>query len=243
MIRIRGIRRACAACARSASRSTVRPLSLALAAAVALMGCAAGPDFRTPAAPDVPAYTSDPVPASTISTDAPTGDAQQFLDGAPVPERWWTTFTSDELDRRVDQALAHSPTVASAQAALRQAQENVNATRGSLFPSVDANVGAQRGNTNFFGELAPGQSVFNLYNAGVNVNYTLDLFGGVRRGIEAAVGAGRFPAVPARRHVLEPRRERGDDELSRSVIARTDQGHRGNHHGLPAAARSRREAA
>lgn len=156
------------------------------------MGCAAGPDFRTPAAPDVPAYTSDPVPASTISTDAPTGDAQQFLDGAPVPERWWTTFTSDELDRRVDQALAHSPTVASAQAALRQAQENVNATRGSLFPSVDANVGAQRGNTNFFGELAPGQSVFNLYNAGVNVNYTLDLFGGVRRGIEAEAALADF---------------------------------------------------
>ena len=29
------------------------------------------------------------------------------------------------------------------------------------------------------------QSVFNVYNAGVNVNYTLDLFGGVRRGVEA----------------------------------------------------------
>jgi NodT family efflux transporter outer membrane factor (OMF) lipoprotein len=54
-----------------------------------------------------------------------------------------------------------------------------------LFPSVDASAGVTRGNTNYFGQLAPGQSVFNVYNAGVSVNYTLDLFGGVRRGIEA----------------------------------------------------------
>ena len=167
-------------------------LSLGLISALALSGCAVGPEFSKPAPPDVAAYTADKVPDATISTDAPTGDAQRFLDGAQVPERWWTTFVNTEIDRRVDQALAHSPTIASAQAALRQAEENVSAARGGLWPSVDANVGAQRGNTNFFGELAPGQSVFNVYNAGVNVNYTLDLFGGVRRGIEAQSAVSDF---------------------------------------------------
>ena len=167
-------------------------LSLGLISALALSGCAVGPEFSKPAPPDVAAYTADKVPDATISTDAPTGDAQRFLDGAEVPERWWTTFVNTEIDRRVDQALAHSPTIASAQAALRQAEENVSAARGGLWPSVDANVGAQRGNTNFFGELAPGQSVFNVYNAGVNVNYTLDLFGGVRRGIEAQSAVSDF---------------------------------------------------
>ena len=167
-------------------------LSLGLISAFALSGCAVGPEFSKPAPPDVAAYTADKVPDATISTDAPTGDAQRFLDGAEVPERWWTTFVNTEIDRRVDQALAHSPTIASAQAALRQAEENVSAARGGLWPSVDANVGAQRGNTNFFGELAPGQSVFNVYNAGVNVNYTLDLFGGVRRGIEAQSAVSDF---------------------------------------------------
>jgi NodT family efflux transporter outer membrane factor (OMF) lipoprotein len=167
-------------------------LSLGLIGAFALSGCAVGPEFSKPAPPDVAAYTADKVPDATISTDAPTGDAQRFLDGAEVPERWWTTFVNTEIDRRVDQALAHSPTIASAQAALRQAEENVSAARGGLWPSVDANVGAQRGNTNFFGELAPGQSVFNVYNAGVNVNYTLDLFGGVRRGIEAQSAVSDF---------------------------------------------------
>ncbi|HEY6892923.1 MAG TPA: efflux transporter outer membrane subunit, partial [Rhodanobacteraceae bacterium] len=187
MKRIRGLRRSHAARAAMAGatlRLRLRPLS-AMIVAVALAGCAVGPNFRAPDAPTVPSYTADKLPESTTATDAPTGDAQKFLDGQPVPERWWTTFASEEIDHRVDRALAHSPTIASAQAALKQAQENVSAANGGLYPSVDANVGVQRGNANFFGQLAPGQSVFNVYTAGVNVNYTLDLFGGIRRGIEA----------------------------------------------------------
>ena len=155
---------------------------------VALAGCAAGPDFRTPAAPAVDAYRKDPLPAATVETKAPTGDAQRFVSGVDVPAQWWTTFANDELSRRITQALAHSPSVASAQAALRQAQENANATRGALYPSVDANAGVQRANANSLGVGAsePGApSVFSLYNAGVKVNYTLDLFGATRRGVEA----------------------------------------------------------
>ena len=194
MTRNRGLRRSHAASAASAGAPLrLRPHPLgAMIVAVALAGCAVGPNFRAPEAPAVPAYTADKLPDATIATNAPTGDAQKFLEGEPVPERWWSSFSSEEIDRRVDQALAHSPTIASAQAALKQAQENVAAANGGLFPSVDANVGAQRGNANFFGQLAPGQSVFNVYTAGVNVNYTLDLFGGVRRGIEAQAAVADF---------------------------------------------------
>ena len=194
MTRNRGLRRSHAASAASAGAPLrLRPHPLgAMIVAAALAGCAVGPNFRAPEAPAVPAYTADKLPDATIATDAPTGDAQKFLEGEPVPERWWSSFSSEEIDRRVDQALAHSPTIASAQAALKQAQENVAAANGGLFPSVDANVGAQRGNANFFGQLAPGQSVFNVYTAGVDVNYTLDLFGGVRRGIEAQAAVADF---------------------------------------------------
>lgn len=188
MKRIRGLRHAATG---RASHDLLLSISAGVLAVV-LGGCAAGPDFRAPAAPDVPSYTADVVPSATLSADAPTGDAQQFLKGADVPERWWTTFANPEIDRRVERALANSPTIASAQAALRQAEENVAASRGSLFPSVDANVGGQRGNANFLGDVAPGQSVFNVYNAGVNVGYTLDLFGGVRRGVEAQSAVANF---------------------------------------------------
>jgi NodT family efflux transporter outer membrane factor (OMF) lipoprotein len=167
-------------------RASARSFVLTSAIAIALAGCAVGPDFHAPPAPAVKSYRADALPPQTVATVAPTGDAQHFLEGADVPARWWTTFASDELNRRVDQALAHSPSIASAQAALRQAQENARAARGSLFPSVDAKVGATRGNANALSSGAPGSdSAFTLYNAGVNVGYTLDLFGGVRRGIEA----------------------------------------------------------
>ena len=159
-----------------------------------LAGCAVGPNFHAPTAPAVDAYRKDALPPATASANVPTGDAQRFLE-ADVPERWWTQFASDELNRRVEQALAHSPSVASAQAALRQAQENANAARGALFPSVDAKAGVTRGNVNQFNgsptgsggnpTVPGGNSTFTLYNAGVNVGYTLDLFGGVRRNVEA----------------------------------------------------------
>ena len=86
------------------------------------------------------------------------------------------------------QALAHSPSVAAAQAALRQAQENASAARGGLFPAVDAALGGARQNANSAGlsEVgAGGVPPFTVYNAGVGVSYTLDLFGSVRRGVEA----------------------------------------------------------
>jgi NodT family efflux transporter outer membrane factor (OMF) lipoprotein len=153
---------------------------------ITLAGCAVGPNFHSPSPPTVDAYRKDALPPATASASAPTGDAQRFLEGADVPEQWWTQFASDELNRRVGQALAHSPSVASAQAALRQAQENANAARGALLPSVDAKAAVTRGNiTEFNGAPTGTASTFTLYNVGVNVGYTLDLFGGVRRTVEA----------------------------------------------------------
>ncbi|HET9817748.1 MAG TPA: efflux transporter outer membrane subunit [Rhodanobacteraceae bacterium] len=169
----------------------IRPASvLAAAAVLTLSGCAVGPNFRPPAAPAVDRYTATALPASTASASTVGGDAQRFLEGESVPQRWWTTFGNDELDRRVQAALAHSPTIASAQAALRQAEENAKAAGGSLFPSADANVGATRQKQSGaqFAGLGGGASTskpFTVYNAGVSVGYVFDIFGGVRRGIEA----------------------------------------------------------
>jgi NodT family efflux transporter outer membrane factor (OMF) lipoprotein len=174
----------------AAGQAAARGRALTWGILLALAGCAVGPNFSTPPAPEVDAYRKDALPQATASASVPTGDAQRFLEGADVPDQWWTQFASDELNRRVGQALAHSPSVASAQAALRQAQENVNAARGAFFPSVDAKASATRGNINEFNGApttgaTTGASTFTLYNVGVNVGYTLDLFGGVRRTVEA----------------------------------------------------------
>lgn len=171
----------------STGAATARLLPLALA--IALAGCAVGPDFEAPAAPKTDSYTTQQLPAQTVATptETPGGAAQVFTANKLLPTEWWSLFGSEKLDQLVAEAFANSPTVESAEAALRQAQENLSAQRGGLFPSVDANVGAVRQRAQ--GIQAPGatqatSSVFNLYNASVDVGYTLDLFGGVRRGIE-----------------------------------------------------------
>src|SRR5690348_3651863 len=163
--------------------------ALACALALILAGCAVGPNYKRPDSPAVDRYTAQPLPAQTASTDTAGGDAQRFLEGRDVPQRWWTTFGNEELDRRVSQALAHSPTIASAQAALREAEENAKAARGSFFPSLDASAGATRQKSSgaqFGGAGAGfGSGPFTVYNAGVSVGYVFDIFGGVRRGVEA----------------------------------------------------------
>jgi NodT family efflux transporter outer membrane factor (OMF) lipoprotein len=171
--------------------SDAKPASFAgcaftLLAGLALAGCAVGPDYRRPAAPPVDRYTAQPLPAGTATAKAAGGDAQRFLQDRDVPARWWTTFGNAELTRRVNTALEHSPTVASAQAALRQAQENANAAHGGLFPSLDAGAGATRQKQSAAQSVGPGgRGPFTVYNASVSIGYTLDLFGGVRRGVEA----------------------------------------------------------
>jgi NodT family efflux transporter outer membrane factor (OMF) lipoprotein len=165
---------------------TGRAHVLALLIGLSVAGCTVGPDYRRPDAPPVDRYTAQPLPAATVSAKGADGDAQRFIQDRAVPARWWTTFGNAELTRRVNLALSHSPSIASAQAALRQARENADAARGGLFPSLDAAAGATREKqsavqTNIPGGLGP----FTVYNASVNVGYTLDLFGGVRRGIEA----------------------------------------------------------
>ena len=166
-------------------KSAVRRIAASVAV-FALAGCAVGPNFREPAAPKVDRYTAAVLPAATVATGVAGGDAQRFLEGQAVPERWWTTFGNAELDRRVQQALAHSPSIAAAEATLRQAEETAKAARGSLFPSLDGKAGVTRQNA---AAVQSGAGVttapFTLYNAGVSVGYVFDIFGGVRRGIEA----------------------------------------------------------
>jgi NodT family efflux transporter outer membrane factor (OMF) lipoprotein len=160
--------------------------TLALLCALALAGCAVGPDFRAPAAPDTQTYTHDIQPATTATAS---GAAQTFSPVEKAPPMWWTQFRSDALNRLVDTALRHSPTLAQARAKLVQAQEDYAAQAGATeYPAVDAKLsgGRQKVDIAQFGipnVSSPGP--FALYNASVSVSYMLDIFGGNRRALEA----------------------------------------------------------
>ncbi len=152
-----------------------------------LAGCTVGPDFRAPDAPKDTRYNNRELPAKTISTPVTAGQAQSFDETRTVQTDWWTRFQSDKLNQLIAQALKDSPTIAAAQATLQQARLTWQAQSGSTeLPHVDLTAGAQR---QLFNPAAFGQpgnsSLFNLYNAGVQVGYLFDLFGGNRRALEA----------------------------------------------------------
>jgi len=120
--------------------SSLRQSSLGILMACLLAACAVGPDFQRPAAPGGgDSYTPAPMPAETVSAPGLGGQAQRFVPGQDIPAQWWSLFQSPALDRLVRDALARSPGLASAQAALRQADENYRALSGSLlYPEVGA---------------------------------------------------------------------------------------------------------
>ncbi|MDD5586165.1 MAG: efflux transporter outer membrane subunit [Alphaproteobacteria bacterium] len=162
-----------------------------------LTGCAAGPDFKTPSAPDVQAYSPQGLPEKTVEADTANGSAQQFVPGGDIPAAWWTLFRSDALNGLIIKALAANPDLQAAKASLREAEENLYASEGAFFPSVDGNADATRQKSSSNGSSAANghNSPFTLYNTSVSVSYPLDVFGGIRRqveGLEALKDVQRF---------------------------------------------------
>ena len=161
--------------AKTTQRSARARLALAAAACAALLaGCTTGPDFHPPAAPDsvqISAQGPAPHPAAAIDLAAP----------------WWQQLGSPPLNQLIGQALAASPTLAAAEATLRQAQEMQAAQAGATqLPRVDASAGAQRQRISPSAQGLPGEGrSFDQYSASLGVRYTLDLAGGNRRALEA----------------------------------------------------------
>jgi len=175
--------------------------AVSVAVGLALSACAVGPDFHTPDAPAVAdashPYTPAALPAMAASGASPAYVPQRFVDGQDVSATWWEAFQSPALNALVQSALAHSPTVVAAQATLRQAEENYRADYGSkVFPSVSGQLsaGRQRYALAQSAQIPAGYTA-NLFQAGLDVSYTLDLVGGNRReleGVRAAIDYQRF---------------------------------------------------
>jgi NodT family efflux transporter outer membrane factor (OMF) lipoprotein len=166
-----------------------RLLLLALICAGTLSACAVGPDFKQPEAPNTSSYTETTLSKKlTTAPGVPGGSEQEFIEGADIEAQWWELYKSPELDALIKKALVQNPNLGAADAALRSAQENVNAQiGGQYFPAVGLGGAATR-------QLQPsaiyglpyGSDTYNLFNTSVNVTYKLDVFGGARRTVESA---------------------------------------------------------
>ncbi len=162
--------------------------SAAAAICLLMAGCAVGPDFKKPAAPDVSDYTATPVSTTTGSPNVIAGDAQRFAKGSEIPGDWWTLFHSKSLNALIEESLARNPDIEAAQAALSAARETTLAGRGAYYPSVSAGLSATR-QQDPPGALAPVPSnnafLYNLFTPQVSVSYMPDVFGLNRRTVES----------------------------------------------------------
>ena len=159
--------------------------AVAVMAVVAVAGCAVGPNFHRPAAPQSDRYTEQPLPQPDPQNEVA---LQHFVEGSTPDISWWKAFGSNDIDTLVDQALQANPTLSAAEATLRQSLENVAAQRGAYFPTVQAQASATR-NRDAVQVLSPtltsGASSYSLFTPQLTVAFVPDLFGGNRRQVES----------------------------------------------------------
>jgi NodT family efflux transporter outer membrane factor (OMF) lipoprotein len=171
-------------------------LWLAFAVSALLAGCASvGPDFRAPESSALSTWAERPSSASELSHALSMSDAT-------LPPAWWNVFNDATLDALQTRAVAANPDLQTA--ALRFAQSRVQQRMAAsqAAPQVDVNAKATRQRqsehaaetrlVNAVGGANAPQLVqllsdpFSLYQAGFDVSWELDLWGRVRRSIEAA---------------------------------------------------------
>ncbi|SJZ93479.1 efflux transporter, outer membrane factor (OMF) lipoprotein, NodT family [Enhydrobacter aerosaccus] len=162
--------------------------SLLLAGVVctALTGCMVGPDFQNPAPPKASSFLPD-TPTDLVAGGIPGGDAQKLVQGLDIPGQWWEVFQSRPLNGLIESALRANPDVHAAVAGLKQAQENARAQRATLFPTLQAGLGASQNQTptSLSPATSTGSTVYGLFTLGLSISYALDIWGGNRRQIES----------------------------------------------------------
>lgn len=176
---------------------TTRYSMLALGATFALAGCAVGPDYKRPQAPQAQTYAPAPIASGTTSAAGPGGESQHLLASMDIPGQWWTLFHSEPLNGLIDDALKHNADIEAAHASLQAAWEAVYAQRGAYFPSVNASANSTRQNdaNDVASGVASDADLYTLTTAQVSVSYVLDIWGANRRQVEsltAQANAQRF---------------------------------------------------
>lgn len=142
-----------------------------------LAGCATvGPDYT--GAPDAATAAS----ARAGFLRAPEANAQ-----APSA-RWWESLGDPVLNQLVADAMAGSPSLAAANARVAQSRASLAASKTAVLPSVNTSFAAPYINVpgNLVGD-GGGRDEINAFNLGFDAAWEIDLFGGTRRKVEAAV--------------------------------------------------------
>ena len=158
------------------AKTLPRRAALALAAALVVSGCSTiGPDFVAPKGAQEAAFRHA---------------AQAPSDSARLPATWWTVFDDATLNGLEERALRDSPGARAAAQRLLQAQAQLGVVRAGQAPNVSLNAGVSNSRTSAETSQAlalGGRSIEgNNFSVGAALSYELDIWGRVRRVVEAA---------------------------------------------------------
>jgi NodT family efflux transporter outer membrane factor (OMF) lipoprotein len=146
-----------------------------------LTGCMVGPNFQRPQ-PQVPDSWVGPTPVP--EPEAVPSEKDMAL------ARWWTVFEDQTLSALVEMAVSSNLDLRLAEARIRQARAARGIVAADMGPTVDAAGSFQRSQTPLGTSVGRSRETTgptsNQYRAGFDASWELDIFGGVRRGIEAA---------------------------------------------------------
>jgi len=131
-----------------------------------------GPGFRFPQRPRGGGLHAGELAAETAAADIHGGEAQRLVQDLDIPGQWWTLFHSPALTALIEEALKANPSLEAATAALREAQENVYAEQGALFPTVSGSLSTEREKISGATFGFPGtSSIFSVHTAQLSVSY------------------------------------------------------------------------
>jgi multidrug efflux system outer membrane protein len=169
-------------------------LALGVAAGV---GCAVGPNFQAPETKTPPIWDGQTMVTAALPSKTTTDPVTLVA--------WWKAFQDPALSSLMERAIRANLDVRQAEARIRQARASRRVAGAPLWPQAEASALYQRskgssevGGGGGIATIAPFRELFQV---GLDASWELDIFGGTRRGIEAAT-ADLQAAVEDRRDVL-----------------------------------------
>ena len=166
--------------ASGASGAVTGTAAVLILAAVALAGCAVGPDYKRPA-------TSSPAAYKAASS---TNELGSWKEGQPldtVPKgAWWEVFGDKTLNDLEERAQTSNQDLKAAIARVEQARASARVARSDFLPTLDANPSWRRERYSPNQEPSFGAITADTFRAPLDLSYEIDLWGRVRRSFESA---------------------------------------------------------
>jgi NodT family efflux transporter outer membrane factor (OMF) lipoprotein len=165
---------------------TVRLSTLSAAMLVTLAGCTVGPDYKGPPKTAAP-KTFASLEGADVQKAAP-AMKPVATETAPDLAKWWNAFGDPVLDSLIERAVAGNHDLKIAAARVREARAQRGIEASAAYPTVnaDGSVSRSRVSENTGNGFPAPTDPRNLFQAGLDASWEIDVFGGVRRAVEAA---------------------------------------------------------